>query len=210
MKDAYLCARALRQAARGGRAVHRQRSLRSRPRHRCRWRPSGTGRLPLAYARTMLGPGKIIGLSTHSLAQVQVGGWRDARLYRLWTDFSTSTKTDHDPVVGLEGLRAARALTTLPLFAIGGSPPESCQGRGRRRRDRVAVISAVLNASDPASAIRRSSSRSPHQIGQIHNQTTSSQPSIVLGQSSSSRPGRAAVPTQERRLWLSEDTVEAT
>ena len=48
--------------------------------------------------------------------------------------FATSSKANPDPVVGLEGVRAARALTRKPLVAIGGITRDNClsvdRGRG--------------------------------------------------------------------------------
>lgn len=57
-------------------------------------------------------------------------------------------------MVGLEGLRAARALTTLPMFAIGGITAESVGEIMAAGADGVAVISAILKAPDLGAAIR--------------------------------------------------------
>lgn len=57
-------------------------------------------------------------------------------------------------MVGLEGLRAARALTTLPMFAIGGITAESVAEIMAAGADGVAVISAILKAPDLGAAIR--------------------------------------------------------
>ncbi|MEP7153775.1 MAG: thiamine phosphate synthase [Nitrospira sp.] len=110
--------------------------------------------LPIAYARQLVGPDKIIGLSTHSMAQVREVITGEPDYIGFGPIFSTSTKTDHDPVVGLEGLRAVRSLTTLPLFAIGGITAERSREVMAAGADGVAVISAILTAPDLGAAIR--------------------------------------------------------
>jgi thiamine-phosphate pyrophosphorylase len=155
MKDAYLCARELRQVA-----AETQSLLIVNDRCDLAMAVNADGvhlgqdDLPLTYARTLLGPDKIIGLSTHSVAQVQAADRAKPDYVGFGPVFNTSTKADHDPVVGLRGLMAARALTALPMFAIGGITVETARDAMAAGADGVAVISAILKASDPASAIR--------------------------------------------------------
>jgi thiamine-phosphate pyrophosphorylase len=68
--------------------------------------------------------------------------------------FKPGSKQDHDPVVGLEGLRAIRSLTSLPVFAIGGIQLEQVQDVMRAKADGVAVISAILKAVDIAHVVK--------------------------------------------------------
>jgi thiamine-phosphate pyrophosphorylase len=110
--------------------------------------------LPITYARRVLGPGKIIGLSTHMATQVREAEVLKPDYIGFGPLFKTSTKSDHDPVVGLEGLRAARELTTLPIFAIGGITADSVGEIVVAGADGVAVISAILKAPDLGAAIR--------------------------------------------------------
>ena len=155
MKDAYLRAKALRQAATevGALLVVND---------RCDLAMAvdadgvhlGQEDLPIAYARQLLGPDKIIGLSTHTVAQVREAGTGQPDYIGFGPIFHTATKADHDPVVGLEGLRAARSLTTLPMFAIGGITAASSGQVMAAGADGVAVISAILTAPDIGLAIR--------------------------------------------------------
>ncbi len=110
--------------------------------------------LPLADARRLLGRETIIGLSTHTTDQVREAELLKPDYIGFGPIFSTSTKTDHDPVVGIEGLHAARALTTLPMFAIGGIMPDTVGDIMTAGADGVAVISAILKAPDLDAAIR--------------------------------------------------------
>jgi len=155
MKDAYLCALALRQAATevGALLIINDRcdlamAVEADGVH------LGQEDLPLAYARRLLGPGKIIGLSTHTASQVREAVIGRPDYIGFGPIFRTSTKADHDPVVGLEGLRAVRSMTTLPMFAIGGVTAASATEIIAAGADGVAVISAILNAPDLGAAIR--------------------------------------------------------
>lgn len=154
MKDAYLCARALRQAAAEVGALLIVND-------RCDLAMAvdadgvhlGQEDLPIAYARRLLGPDKLVGLSTHTMAQVHAAVEGQPDYIGFGPIFRTSTKADHDPVVGLEGLRAARALTTLPMFAIGGVTADSAREVMAAGADGIAVISAILTAPDIGWAI---------------------------------------------------------
>lgn len=104
--------------------------------------------LPYAYARKVMGPDKSIGLSTHNAEQVK-------EAERLKPDYigfgpicTPGSKQDHDPVVGIEGLRAVRPLTKLPIFAIGGITVQNVGAVMEAGADGVAVISAILTAPD--------------------------------------------------------------
>ncbi|MFO0729851.1 MAG: thiamine phosphate synthase [Nitrospiraceae bacterium] len=80
----------------------------------------GQDDLPVEQARKLVGPGKLVGLSTHNAEQVMAATSAAPDYIGFGPIFSTSTKADHDPLVGINGLRQARELTTLPIFAIGG------------------------------------------------------------------------------------------
>ncbi|MCE9535269.1 MAG: thiamine phosphate synthase, partial [Nitrospirae bacterium] len=75
--------------------------------------------------------------------------------------FKPGSKQDHDPLVGLEGLRAMRSFTALPVFAIGGIQIEQVQAVMQAGADGVAVISAILKATDIREAVRSFLDRMP-------------------------------------------------
>ena len=60
--------------------------------------------------------------------------------------FATSSKRHHDPLVGIEGIRAARAATTKPLVAIGGITRANARSVIEAGADSVAVISDLLSS----------------------------------------------------------------
>ncbi|MCC6142064.1 MAG: thiamine phosphate synthase [Nitrospira sp.] len=107
-----------------------------------------------AYARKVMGPDKIIGLSTHNAGQVKEAEQLKPDYIGFGPIFKPASKQDHDPVVGIEGLRQIRALTSLPLFAIGGIQLDRVGEVMRAGADGIAVISAVLNAPDVAKAVK--------------------------------------------------------
>jgi thiamine-phosphate pyrophosphorylase len=98
-----------------------------------------------AEARRMLGPKRLLGVSTHNIAQLHAALATSAADYlAIGPVFATGSKKNPDPVVGLEGVRAARALTRLPLVAIGGVTAENGREVIEAGADAVAVISALL------------------------------------------------------------------
>jgi thiamine-phosphate pyrophosphorylase len=103
----------------------------------------GQNDLTVAEARALLGPSKIIGLSTHSVAQVEAALVTSANYIAVGPVFPTTTKLNPDPVVGLELLRQARRLTSLPLVAIGGITLETACEVLAAGADSIAVISAL-------------------------------------------------------------------
>ncbi|HEY6973248.1 MAG TPA: thiamine phosphate synthase [Nitrospiraceae bacterium] len=113
----------------------------------------GQDDLPYAEARMLLGPGKIIGLSTHNAEQVRQADKLKPDYIGFGPIFTPGSKEDHDPVVGLEGLRQVRPLTKLPIFAIGGIHAEQACAVMQAGADGIAVISAVLEASDVKKAV---------------------------------------------------------
>jgi len=103
----------------------------------------GQDDLTVAEAREILGPEKIIGLSTHSLEQARRALETSADYIAVGPVFPTTTKENPDPVVGLELVREARAITDRPLVAIGGITPERAPEVIAAGADSVAVISAL-------------------------------------------------------------------
>jgi thiamine-phosphate pyrophosphorylase len=113
----------------------------------------GQDDLPYSYARRLMGPDKFIGLSTHNGDQVREADQLKPDYLGFGPIFTPGSKEDHDPVVGLEGLRQVRPLTRLPIFAIGGIHVDQVRAIRQAGADGVAVISAVLKATDVQQAV---------------------------------------------------------
>lgn len=109
--------------------------------------------LPLADARAILGPGKLIGISTHNLAQATEAEAGGADYIGYGPVFPTATKENPDPVVGVSGLHEVRTKVRIPIVAIGGINAGNIAEVAAAGADCCAVVSAVLSAADPKVAI---------------------------------------------------------
>jgi thiamine-phosphate pyrophosphorylase len=97
-------------------------------------------------ARTLIGPDRILGVSTHNLEQLRQADAGPADYIAYGPVFATSSKRNPDPVVGLDGIRAARAATKKPLVAIGGITRANARSVIDAGADSVAVISDLLSS----------------------------------------------------------------
>jgi thiamine-phosphate pyrophosphorylase len=95
-------------------------------------------------ARKVVGVSRWLGLSTHNPEQVSLADQTSANYVAIGPVFSTASKANPDPVVGLEGIRRARELTRKPLVAIGGITRQNCQAVIEAGADSVAVISDLI------------------------------------------------------------------
>lgn len=95
-------------------------------------------------ARAVIGPSFWLGVSTHNAGQVSEADRTSADYIAVGPVFSTSSKANPDPVIGLDGVRQARALTAKPLVAIGGITRANCRSVMEAGADSVAVISDLV------------------------------------------------------------------
>jgi thiamine-phosphate pyrophosphorylase len=104
-----------------------------------------------AEARAIVGPEKIVGVSTHNEAQLRAADQEPVDYIAVGPVYATATKENPDPVVGLEGVRLARSLTRKPLVGIGGITAENAGAVLEAGADSVAVISGIFApGGDPA------------------------------------------------------------
>ncbi len=85
-----------------------------------------------------------LGVSTHTEEQVRRAELSCADYVAVGPVFATGTKLDAEPVVGLEGVRRARLLTTKPIVAIGGITRGNARSVFDAGADSVAVIGGLL------------------------------------------------------------------
>jgi thiamine-phosphate pyrophosphorylase len=95
-------------------------------------------------ARRVVGESLWVGVSTHNPEQVKEAEKTSANYVAIGPVFPTASKVNPDPVVGLEGVREARALTQKPLVAIGGINRANCRSVIDAGADSVAVISDLM------------------------------------------------------------------
>jgi thiamine-phosphate pyrophosphorylase len=116
----------------------------------------GQNDLSVRAARRILGPGALVGVSTHNLRQLRQAVLDAANYVGLGPTFPSETKSFSE-LAGLDFVRQAKA-TSLPAFALGGitlANVEAVLAAGARR---IAVSRAICQADDPqatAAAFRR-------------------------------------------------------
>lgn len=108
-----------------------------------------------AAARQLLGPGAIVGYSTHTTAQVEAASIEPVSYVAVGPVFGTRTKaTGYEPI-GLELVsEAARLSGGLPIVAIGGITIETAPAAIEAGASSVAVISDLLATGEPAARVR--------------------------------------------------------
>jgi len=104
---------------------------------------------PLAEAMELVGPGRIVGLSASTAAEL-VG---DPDYFGVGAIFGTPTKPESPPG-GLDLVRAARDALRVPWFAIGGIELDNIAEVVAAGAPGVAVVRAIRDADDPEAAAR--------------------------------------------------------
>ena len=112
----------------------------------------GQNDLAIADARRLVGNRMIIGISAESVADAVRAEAEGADYIGASPVFTTPTKTDTAPPLGLDGLRAIRRAVQLPLVAIGGIDADNAAQVLRAGADGLAVVSAIVSAPCPRTA----------------------------------------------------------
>jgi thiamine-phosphate pyrophosphorylase len=110
--------------------------------------------LPPAAVRKLLGPERLIGVSTHHVAEIAAAAAGGADFVTFGPVFATPSKAGFGPPLGLDTLRTACRSSPVPVFALGGinagnRPLLQACGAGR-----LAVIAAIIAAPSPEAAAR--------------------------------------------------------
>lgn len=110
--------------------------------------------MPCDIARRLMGRDKIIGVSAESVEDAIRAEGDGADYLGVSPVFATPTKTDTAPALGLKGLSAIRRAVRLPLVGIGGVNAATAAEVLHHGADGIAVVSAIMTASDPEHAAR--------------------------------------------------------
>ena len=114
----------------------------------------GQDDLPAADARTQLGPGAILGLSTHTPEQFARAVQEPVTYLAVGPIFGTRTKDTGYAPVGLDLVRAARQIdSSIPIVAIGGITLATAQSVLDAGATAVAVIGDLLATGDPTAQV---------------------------------------------------------
>src|SRR5262249_5069941 len=108
----------------------------------------GQDDLPVKEARRILGPDALIGVSTHNVEQLRQAILDGASYVGVGPTFSSGTKNFQE-LAGLEFVRQASALMSLPAFVIGGVNPRTVGEAVAAGARRVAVSQVIAQADDP-------------------------------------------------------------
>jgi thiamine-phosphate pyrophosphorylase len=103
-------------------------------------------------ARAIVGARRIVGVSTHNEEQWHAADAEPVDYIAIGPVYATATKDNPDPVIGIEGVRMARATTKKPLFAIGGITAANAAEVRTAGADAVAMISAIFKPGEDAAA----------------------------------------------------------
>lgn len=101
--------------------------------------------------RRIIGKDLILGVSTHNPEQLSIADQSPADYLAIGPVFQTASKTNPDPVVGLQGVRRACELTKKPLVAIGGITRVNCREVIAAGADSIAVIGDLV--SEPKKSV---------------------------------------------------------
>jgi len=114
----------------------------------------GQNDMPLREARRIVGPGALIGVSTHNVEQVRRAVLEGASYLGVGPTFVSRTK-EFAAFAGLDLVRQALAETTLPAFVLGGVNVDNLPDLVALGCRRVAVSHAVCAAEDPRQVCAR-------------------------------------------------------
>ena len=108
--------------------------------------------LPLVTARALLGPQKIIGISTHSLQEAKEAKQNGADFILFGPVYFTASKAAYGEPQGLAALKTIVDNISLPVYAIGGIKAENIKSTKNCGVRGVALISAIVSAENPGKA----------------------------------------------------------
>lgn len=114
-----------------------------------------TSSLPTGIARQLLGPDRLIGVSTHSQEEVLRAEGEGADFVVLGPVFDTPSKRMYGRPLGLQVLENTCRATRLPVYAIGGITPEHVPELQNLGAYGVAVISSILQAPNIQDATKK-------------------------------------------------------
>jgi len=108
--------------------------------------------LPVVTARALLGPQKIIGVSTHALLEAKEAEQNGADFILFGPVYFTASKAVYGDPQGLPALKTIVDNVSPPVYAIGGITPENTEATKKIGVRGVALISAVVSAESPKKA----------------------------------------------------------
>ncbi len=115
----------------------------------------GAHSLSVATARQLLGPDKLIGASTHTVAEITTADEQGADFVTFGPVFHTPSKAAYGAPVGLDQLQRICQISQIPTFALGGISAENCASTISHGATGIAMISALIASPSPKDAYRQ-------------------------------------------------------
>lgn len=119
----------------------------------------GQNDFPVAEARRILGPTKIVGASAHNAEQARRAMEEGASYYNIGPIFPTATKKGGHPPIGPESIGPVSENAPIPFTVMGGIKLDNVDKVLDNGARRVAVVTAVTAADDIAAAARALSAK---------------------------------------------------
>lgn len=113
---------------------------------------AGKSSLPLPQIRRLLGPNRLIGYSAHGIEEALQAEAAGADFLTFGPVHFTQSKAVYGPPVGVKNLETACSVLTIPVYALGGITGENIPEALHAGAAGVALISAIMAASNPAAA----------------------------------------------------------
>lgn len=114
----------------------------------------GGNSLPTEAVREQVGPELLIGVSTHSSAEILLATRHGADFVTFGPIYATPSKAAYGPPQGLHALSEACRISPLPVFALGGITPSRAAEVHQAGAQGIALISAIVASPDPRAAAR--------------------------------------------------------
>ncbi len=111
--------------------------------------------MPYEIARRLLGPGKIIGVTVHSVEEAVEAERMGADYLGVSPIYRTTTKADAGEPGGIKTLREVRGACSIPIAAIGGITMDTIDEVIDAGADMICAIQAVVASHDVAGEIRK-------------------------------------------------------
>ncbi len=109
---------------------------------------------PTDHVRQIMGPDKLIGVSTHGLNEILLAARQGANFVTFGPVYATPSKASYGSPQGLNALAEACEISPLPVFALGGIKPEHSAEVLAAGASGIALISAIMASPSPETAAK--------------------------------------------------------
>ena len=151
--------------------------------------------IDLAQARATIGPEKLLGTSTHTPEEIDAAQQLPLDYISVGPVHATPTRPGR-PAVGYALVTYASRNSRLPFFAVGGIEPHNTGAVAAAGAQRIAVVRAITEASDPerSAAVLRAEITAPADFLERYRARTEAQNAAARAQLEPLAPGERPWP----------------